>query len=43
MTCRLEFFRRFEGIIENPEVLFECAVTSMEGQLGIRSARSARP
>lgn len=38
-----ELFRRFEGIIENPEVLFEYAVTSMADQLGIYSARSSRP
>jgi Tetracyclin repressor-like, C-terminal domain len=35
-----ELFERFEGIIENPEVLFEHAVTTMARQLGFSSART---
>jgi AcrR family transcriptional regulator len=34
-----ELFERFEGIIENPEVLFEHAVTTMARQLGFSSTR----
>jgi AcrR family transcriptional regulator len=35
-----ELYDRFEGIIENPEVLFEHAVATMARQLGIRSTRT---
>jgi len=34
-----ELYDRFEGIVENPEVLFEHAVTTMVRQLGLRSGR----
>lgn len=37
-----ELVDRFEGIVENPEVLFEHAVTTMARQLGIRATRTTR-
>jgi hypothetical protein len=35
-----ELYGRFEGIVENPEVLFEHAVATMARALGIKSNRS---
>ena len=37
-----ELFERFEGVVEDPEVLFEHAVSTMANQLGMRSTRTAR-
>jgi hypothetical protein len=37
-----ELFGRFEGIVEQPELLFEHAVATMARQLGLHPSRAAR-
>lgn len=37
-----EVFGRFEGVVEDPEVLFEHAVTVMGAVVGLRSAAPDR-